>query len=380
MYTDMKTLISNKSTPSYMDTSSLYYTNTHVPKYVSDINHAYGRYAQIYDDKIVVKTMNFQTNKWVPRAEYVIYVDNSVKFDGTPSVSNSGEGIAVGNVLTAKLNGNDVDTDKYSCEWFISGSGSVGTDATYTIATANKNVSLKITDKATGAYAYATTGYYSYTETEDDGTTDTTLTPPTMANDNNVVENNGIIMVTGNVGTANAGKDIMLVVAPKTSYDNAATIKYINEVKVGADGSYTFKFKADGINENDFLMAKLEGKDVTNSIITVKAPNVFDVDMSITLDSANVPTLKMTNKYMDAAENIKLIIATYDANKVLISTKLVDWDMAFGTYGEAQKYTGTAVEGATVKAFLIRDFATLEPLSESVSQNINPIETETVTE
>jgi len=388
MDTDMKTVLANADTASYMDTSSLYYTNTYpnatdkgVSLKDSNIYNAYGRYAQIYADKIVVRTMNFKKNKWVPRAEYVIPVNNSVTFEGTPSVSNSGEGLAVGNVLTAKLNGSDVDTSKYSCEWFISGTGSVGTDATYTIATADKNVSLKLTDKATGAYAYATTGYYSYTAPEEDGETEETLTPPTMTDDNTVVENDDVVFVTGNVGTANAGKDIMLVVIPKTSYNNAATIKYINEVKVGADGGYTFKFKADGINTNDFLMAKLEGKDVTNSIISVKAPNVFGADMSMTLSDTNVPSLSITNKYLDAAPNTKLIIATYDANKRLIKADVTDWDMAFGAYGEAQKYTGAAVEGTTVKAFLFRDFETLEPLAQSVDQSITVTQTsETETE
>ena len=374
MDTDMKTLISNKSTPSYLDTSSLYYTNTYIPKYTSDIKHAYGRYVQIYEDKLVVRTKNFLNNKWVPRAEYIIPVDNSVTFEGTPSVANSGEGLVVGNVLTAKLNGNDVDTDKYSCEWFISGSGSVGTDTTYIIATADKNVSLKITDKATGAYAYATTGYYSYTEPEEEEPTDTTPTSPEMTNDNTVVENNDIVMVTGNVGTANAGKDIMLVVIPEDSYNNASTIKYINEVKVKDDGSYTFKFKADNVSEDDFLMAKLEGRDVTNSIIDVKAPNVWGVDMTMALDGSNIPTLSIINKYLDKAEDLKLIIATYDANKVLLSTKIVNWDMGFGAYGEVQKYKGSAVEGATVKAFLLTDFETVEPLAQSAAQPVTVTE------
>ena len=384
MDTDMKTVLANKDSASYLDTSSLYYT-TMYPSATGNVTslkgygNAYGRYAQIYADKIVVRTMNFKKNQWVPRAEYVIPVDNLVTFEGTPSVANSGEGLAVNNVLTAKLNGNDVDTDKYSCEWFISGSGSVGTGTTYTIATADKNVSLKITDKATDAYAYATTGYYSYTETEEKPT-DTTLTPPEMTNDNTVVGNNDIVLVTGNVGAANAGKDIMLVVVPKMSYNDVSTIKYINEVMVQEDGSYTFKFKADGISEDDFLMAKLEGQDVTNSIIDVKAPNVWGVDMTMALDSSNIPTLSIMNKYLDKAEDLKLIIATYDANKRLLKAVVTDWDMMFGTYGEVQKYKGSAVEGTTVKAFLIRDFETLEPLSNSVSANIAVIETETVTE
>ena len=77
---------------------------------------------------------------------------------------------------------------------------------------------------------------------------------------------------------------------------------------------------------------------------------------------------------------MKLIIATYDANKRLLKADVTDWDMAFGAYGEVQKYKGSAVEGTTVKAFLIRDFETLEPLSNSVSESIAVIETETVAE
>ena len=370
MDTDMKTLLSNRDTPSYMDTSSLYYTNTHIPSYVNDINHAYGRYVRIYDDKIVVQTMNFQTNKWVPRAEYVIPVNNTVTFNGDVSISNSGEGLAVGNVLTAKIDGNDVDTDKYSCEWFVSSIGNVGNDITYTIATADKNVSLKIMDKETGAYAYATTGVYSYTEPETPSETPS-LTPPVMTNDNTVVENDGVIMVTGNVGSANAGKKVLLVIAPQSSFNDLSTAKYINEVTVGADGSYIFKFKADGVNEDDVLMAKLDGKDITNSIITVKGANEFGVDMTLTLSSANVPSMSIVNKYLDATENIKAVIATYDADGKLIKANTADWDMVFGAYGETQKYSlSKAVEGASVKAFLFSDLTTLKPLSASDTAQI----------
>ena len=54
----------------------------------------------------------------------------------------------------------------------------------------------------------------------------------------------------------------------------------------------------------------------------------------------------------------------------MLDAKIVDWDMLFGAYGEVQKYTAAAVEGASVKAFLFRDLETIEPLSASAFQNI----------
>ena len=98
--------------------------------------------------------------------------------------------------------------------------------------------------------------------------------------------------------------------------------------------------------------------------------------MTIALDSSNIPTLSIINKYLDSAENLKLIIATYDSDMRLLDTKIKDWDMLFGAYGEVQKYKGSAVEGTTVKAFLIRDFEMIQPLSNSVSESISVIETE----
>jgi len=373
MDTDMKTVISNKDTPSYMDTSSLYYTNTYLPSYTSDINHAYGRYVRVYDDKLIVQTRDFKKNSWVPRAEYVIFIDNTVKFDGDVSILNSGEGLVAGNELTAKLNGNDIDTDKYSCEWYISGSGLVGSDVNYTIAEADKNVSLRVTDKETGAYAYATTGVYSYTEPEKDDTD--TLAPPVITNDNTVVENDGVIMITGNAGTENAGKNVMLVIAPADSYNDLSAAKYINEVTAGEDGSYTFKFKADGVNENDILMAKIDGKAITNSVITVKEAGTFGVNMSMTLSDENIPSLSIVNNYLDTTENVKVVVATYDENGRMIKADTDDWNMVFGTFGEIQKYKySSAAEGTTVKAFLFSDFETVKPLTESCSANIPVVE------
>jgi len=376
--TDMKTVVVNSGAEAYLDTSSLYYTNIYpnaadAGVSLKDKGNAYGRYAQVYEDKVVVRTMNFKKNTWVPRAEYVIFVNNTAEFDGDVSILNSSEGLVAGNELTAKLNGNDINTDKYICEWYISGSGLVGSDVNYTIAEADKNVSLKVTDKETGAYAYATTGVYSYTEPEKDDTD--TLAPPVITNDNTVVENDGVIMITGNAGTENAGKNVMLVIAPADSYNDLSAAKYINEVTAGEDGSYTFKFKADGVNENDILMAKIDGKAITNSVITVKEAGTFGVNMSMTLSDENIPSLSIVNNYLDTTENVKVVVATYDENGRMIKADTDDWNMVFGTFGEIQKYKySSAAEGTTVKAFLFSDFETVKPLTESCSANIPVVE------
>jgi len=122
-------------------------------------------------------------------------------------------------------------------------------------------------------------------------------------------------------------------------------------------------------------MAKIDGKAITNSVITVKEAGTFGVNMSMTLSDENIPSLSIVNNYLDTTENVKVVVATYDENGRMIKADTDDWNMVFGTFGEIQKYKySSAAEGTTVKAFLFSDFETVKPLTESCSANIPVVE------
>lgn len=371
----------------YVDTSAVYNTNVYTypddptKKTAIGAGGSQGRYVMVYDDKIVIRSINFKNSLWIPNSEYVIPVDVSKKFDGTPSISYSN--LSVGSQLTAKLDGADINTDIYSCEWFVEGT-SVGTGTTYTVETQDLNVALKVTSISDGTYAYASTSYFDYKADEDNtGEGDGTLDVPeiTYTNDNTVTYDGDIIYLEGDAGSANAGKTVTLVIAPKNAYTDASNIKYINDCIVGSDGKYVFKFKADLVSEDDFLMAKIQSENVTNSIISAKSANELHLEMLMTLDSTNTPVLSIRNKYKDA-ENVKVIIATYTANNVLIKADMVDYKMAFGEFGQQQIYNHTeAVTGNTVKAFIWKGIGDITPLAISKLQTIPSLEsTEDVTE
>lgn len=324
---------------------------------------AYGRYIMVYDDKVVVRARNFTDLTWASRAEYVIPLMADNGFEGTPSVEKSGT------TLTAKLNGVAVDTNAYSCQWFVDGA-SVGTGATYTV-TEGKNGSVKISSIADPTkYAWATTSEFNYVPpTVDDGeeTPETPETPViTFTNDNEVIYARDVVKLTGQVDASNAGEEVMLVVSPKNNPDE---IKYINECVVGTDGTYGFKFKVGTVNADDYLRAKIQGRDVTNSIISAKSDLIPNIVLDMTLDASNQPVLSISNDYSDAA-TVKAVIATYDSSHNLIKADIVDYNLAFGIYGEAQSYVGDVVEGAYVKTFIWDGFDDIKPLSKDVEKEI----------
>jgi len=118
-------------------------------------------------------------------------------------------------------------------------------------------------------------------------------------------------------------------------------------------------------------MAKIDGKAITNSVITVKEAGTFGVNMSMTLSDENIPSLSIVNNYLDTMENVKVVVATYDENGRMIKADTADWNMVFGTFGEIQKYKySSAAEGATVKAFLFRSWDNIKPLAENTCMNI----------
>ena len=331
---------------------------------------AFGRYVQVYPDKVIVRARNFSQNTWASRAEYVIPLNVDNGFEGKPSISYTS--LAEGSVLTAQLDGAAV-TDAYTCEWFVGGE-SVGTGTEYTVVTANTNASVKITRISDGAYAWATTSYFTYVPPTNDGESGGSGGATgggveiQFTNDNTVKFHNGIAKITGQVAATYAGQKIMLVVSPKSNPDE---VKYINEVVVGADGTYSFKFKAGTITADDFLKAKIQGVDVTNSIIAAKDKTEGEVALTLTLDASNKPIVTVQNNYYDAATT-KLIIATYNQAGELLDVVPMDYSLAFSKYGEISSYTGTAVTGNNVRVYMIDNYDNVRPLAKNVTPVIIP--------
>lgn len=368
---DMKTVVVGNNSPSYVETATLLSTNIWADKTAAELGAAtgsstktndgadlgintsnpQGRYVEVYDDKVVIKSINFATGNNIPRAEYIIPLSAN-KFEGTPSVSFAN--LNAGTTLTAQLNGDAVPAG-YTCEWYVDGA-KVSTDDTYAVMTANKNVALKVI-AGDGAYAWASTNVFSYTEPTAPTEPPSAETPdedtPPVINGSDVAKFYGeIVRISGRVDASYAGEKVMLVIAPKTSYSNPSTIKYIDECTVAADGTYSLKVAANAVSANDFLMTKLQGQNVTNSVVSLKGDNEHAVQLTASLNAENKPSLNISNMYL-GERDVTVLIATYDNEQRFIGVKPVRLPLGFAAYNEVQSYVDeAAVEGHTCKVMV----------------------------
>jgi len=371
------TLINDPATGNnFIDTASLSYTNNinSVTRYVPE-----SRVVEVYDDVIILKSIDNSNDTWIPRGEYILNVNGTENpFEGTFTVSsNAEEGtMAAGTVLTAKLNGADVP-EGYTVTWYDMLGTELGTSNTYTVAVADASVSAKIVKTADNSYAYSVARYIP--KAQDDGSSDEG--EGEAGDDSLEFTNNAVVKyyadvvnVTGDAGVENAGKDVTVAVAPSATYTDESTFKYLGTCTVGEDGKFLIKFKADNVNEGDIFLANIGNTTVTASNVTEKLSSEKLVEVSLSLDATNKVLLDVKNMYADIMDS-KLIIATYDANNVLLNASVTDYKLAFGENGELQKYTSaSAVEGATVKAFLWRTLTDLTPLSQGESTEIPVIQ------
>jgi len=170
-----------------------------------------------------------------------------------------------------------------------------------------------------------------------------------------------IINVSGNAGAENAGKDVTIVLIPEKTYTILSTAKYITNAKISEDGFYSVKFKAH-IEGDDILLVKANGTNTAYSMMSEKDAAESPVALDVTVDENNIVSVNLVNKYIDAT-SAKLIVASY-TNGILNTTKVIDYELAFGPECEVQKYVSeNASAGTEVRAFLWKSFTDMKPLS-----------------
>ena len=235
----------------------------------------------------------------------------------------------------------------------------------YTVATENKNVCVTVTDKTTGAYASAATSYEDApldmggSFDSDDGSGNITI-------DNTVgIKHNGnVVLVKGNLGASYAGKTLKLLLVDKADITNPENIKYFDECIVAYDGSYTHKFKFNRSIAGYVLLAKCGDEDVTRSISTVKGALEEDISMDVEIDGENKAVLNIINFYLDSVNDAKAIIAMYDENDKLTTTKIEDIDILFGEDGKMQTFNSANVNtGSYIRVFLWNSLGDIIPLT-----------------
>ena len=179
------------------------------------------------------------------------------------------------------------------------------------------------------------------------------------------IKNNGsIVLVKGNLGAQYAGKTLKLLLVDKADITNPENIKYFTECIVANDGSYTHKFKFNRGVSGYVLLAKCGDEDVTRSISTVKGALEEDISMDVSLDSENKAVISIINSYADSVNDAKVIIAMYDENDKLTTTKIEDIDILFGEDGKMQTFSSANVNtGSYIRVFLWNSLGDIIPLT-----------------
>ncbi len=366
---DMQTLVSD-GTNTYIDTGSMKYTSEYASPATAgewadgstkSYDNIYTRYVKIYDDMMVVKTLNLKTGKFIPVSEYIVSF-NGEKFDGNVSIKY--DTLSANSVVSAKVNDSDI-TDAYTVEWYKNGAV-VGTEADYTLSENNENVLLKVTNKATNAYAWASFAAEAYED--EDETPEVPIIPddgedfPDVTVDGNASSkyNESIVNISGNAGAENAGKTATVILIPEATYYDLSTAKYINNCTVNADGSYSFKFVVNA-DANDVAAVKIDGQDVSYSVTSAKASTEKFITYTYELNAENKLVLDLKNVWLNAL-TAKVVVAVYDANGALLSAAPADCAIGF----ENGTYTSDALSaGSIAKVFVWDSTTSMIPLADA---------------
>ena len=160
-----------------------------------------------------------------------------------------------------------------------------------------------------------------------------------------------------------------------TIKDYAGNIKYIDEIDVGPDLKYEYKFRFNG-NLSDCTINLKEGNnDVTSSVEAayVTQPTVYSLTLRdenesqlIEADEIIKATGEITNKYGNGGKYV-MLVAFYDANNKMIGCEEVA-DGSFTFFDiekEVSGFTSVKVPANTekIKAFMWNDTQTIIPLS-----------------
>jgi len=365
--TDMNTVVMGDATDygvPFIDTSSL--KDTYVNGASGARGSAYGRYVRVYDDKILVRAMYTIDGMWVPRAEYVIPVAGAEnQFVGDFAIdSNAVEGtMEVGTVLIATLNGGKIP-EGYTVTWYDMTGAELGKGDIYTVVTANASVSAKIVKTADNSYAYDVARYIAPTEDDGDGDGEEGSDGPSveLTGTTTVKYYGEVVNISGSAGVDFAGQEVTIVLAPRATYTDLSTAKYVGNCTVDEEGNYSFKFKAENVSPSDVFLIKV-GESTVSANAVVARTNEELVEVTPTLDAENKLSLSIKNMLADTTTST-LIIAIYDANGTLIKAKPVDYSLAFNENFEEQTYLGeAALEGSYVRVYMWTNLLDLVPMS-----------------
>ncbi len=198
-----------------------------------------------------------------------------------------------------------------------------------------------------------------------------------MTADYNAQTNNFVLEGRASEGDALRDMSVLL------SHKKTGEIGHIGMTKVLEDGSYTYKFHFDGnINEYD-LKVRMDGKDLTGSIINEISTFTDSVIMDCNLvnsnggtsfvDSKSFNELKtvLTNKFENSV-NISVILAFYNDKNVLLNCESVyDGAIDYFDFNKEIKLNNIEppTDAALFKVFCFKGLDTLKPLSGSVVAN-----------
>lgn len=359
-----------------IDTGAVTYTVAYNQS-KTKLTGGYSKYVQVWPDRIIMRTRNHAEQKWVAKAEHIIYVDDYGKtIGGNFTISSDGaEGeIKAGTVLCAKLDGADIDTSDYSVEWFDMNGTSLGTGKEYTVETADASVSAKLSRTSDGAYAYAVARYIAPKQDEGNGDGETEETPGDsleFADTTTVKYCGDIVYVCGTADSSNAGEEATMAIISKSDYPDLSKAKYFGYCQIASDGSYMFKFKADEVSANDVFLIKAGTSEVAANHIAKKGDDEELVEVSAVINDDNTVSVTTKNVYADVTD-AKVIISMYNPQTgEMIKNLSSDYKLAFGENGEYQSFVSQAVEqSAKVKVFLWTNFAQLKPLSGGVEAGV----------
>ena len=200
-----------------------------------------------------------------------------------------------------------------------------------------------------------------------------------MTADYNTQTNNFILE--GRASEGDALRDISVLLLHKETGE----IGHIGMTKVTDDGSYIYKFNFDG-NINDYeLKVRMDGKDLTGSIINEISTFTDSVIMDCNLVNSNGGTsfvdsiafseLKtiLTNKFENSV-NVNVILAFYNAKNMLLKCESVyDEIIDYFDFNKEIKVNNIVppTDATLFKVFCFKGLDTMKPLSGAVVGNNN---------
>ena len=178
-----------------------------------------------------------------------------------------------------------------------------------------------------------------------------------------VLPSTNIVNVTGNV---ESGDTVNILLK------DGEIVKYINEFNVESDGSYRAKFKYTGDIAGLSLAVKQGNEDKTDSVVSAISEKEA-VSYELNLVNIDTTTVKaeIENYFNVAGKTYQIVLAYYDANGKLLSTKIIDKKDVKENVTTFDAEYEFPVNAAKVKAFMWDSVATMVPLAKDITGKKN---------